>query len=79
MSKNTNEIINNFYASMGEIGTTHSSLVETNVAKKNKKVVLPFLNDNSNMTINNEFNFAATDDEIKERIIQNLQNHLRMI
>ena len=46
-------------------------MIETTVAKKNKKVVLPFLNDNSNMTINNEFNVAATDDEIKERIIQN--------
>ena len=75
MSKNTNEIISNFYASMGEIRTTtHSSLAETNVAKKNKKVVLPFLNDNSNMTINNEFNVAATDDEIKERIIQNTES-----
>ena len=32
MSKNTNEIISNFYASMGEIRTTtHSSLAETNV------------------------------------------------
>ena len=49
-------------------------MIETTVAKKNKKVVLPFLNDNSNMTINNEFNVAATDDEIKERIIQNTES-----
>ena len=43
MSKNTNEIINNFYASMGKTHTTHSTIVvETNVAKKNKKVVCHF-------------------------------------
>jgi len=76
MSKNTDEILNNCYAALGEIRTTtHSSIVETNVAKKNKKVVLPFVNDNSNnMTINNnELNVAATDDEINERIIQNTE------
>ena len=75
MSKSTDEILNECYATMGEIRTsaiTHSSIVETNVAKKNKKVVLPFLNDNSNMTINNnELIVGATDDDLNERIIQN--------
>ena len=71
MSKNTNEIIGNFYASMGE---THSSMVETNVAKKNKKVVLPFVAATDDMTINNnELNIVASD-EINERMIQNTES-----
>jgi hypothetical protein len=61
MSKNTLKIN---YASMGEIRTTtHSSIVESNVAKKNKKVVLPFLNDSSNTTINNNELFVVDADD----------------
>jgi hypothetical protein len=62
MSKSADEILNECYATMREIRTstaTHSSIVESNVAKKNKKVVLPFLNDNSNMTINNNELFVV--------------------
>ena len=66
MSESTDEILNECYATMGEIrtnATTHSSIVESNVAKKNKKVVLPFLNDSSNTTINNNELFVVDADD----------------
>ena len=45
MSESTDEILNECYATMGEIRTstaTHSSIVESNVAKKNKKLFCHF-------------------------------------